>query len=261
MMQTKILVLACLAGILQSSNASVKEKDAVAGMDALATMLLGTIPNAAFGVSQKFAVFPARTPSRRSALGAMQEGEEGMQEEAPRKELSEFRVGDKVTGWVMRMAPFGAFCDIGATNDALLHVSEICDEFVSDPSEKLEENQELQLTIVSVDAERERIGVSLKAGDKTPLTELQIGQEVEATVKRIVNFGAFCDIGAMSDALLHISEASNDFVSDLGELFQEGDKIQVEIKEVDTDSRRIGLSRKKFAPPAEETNDDSWDDY
>jgi transcriptional accessory protein Tex/SPT6 len=262
MMETKILVLAFLAGILQSSNASVKEEDAAAGVDALATMLLGITPNAAFGASQKFAIFPARTPSRRSALGVMQEEEgEGGGEEAPRKELSEFRVGDKVKGWVLRFAPFGAFCDIGATVDALLHVSEICDEYVSDPSEKLEEDQELELTVVNVQPDMDRIGVSLKAGDKTPLSELQIGQEVEATVKRIVNFGAFCDIGAMSDALLHISEATNDFVSDMGELFQEGDKIQVEIKEVDTESRRIGLSRKKFAPPAEETNDDSWDDY
>jgi ribosomal protein S1 len=260
MMETKILVLACLIGIVQSSQASVKE-DASTEMDALATLLLGTIiPNAAISAAQKVAIFPAQTASLRSAPGVMQEGE--AEEDFDRKELSEFNPGDTVNGKVMRLAPFGAFLDIGATSDALLHISEICDEFISDPSEKLEEEQELEVTVVNVQPDSGRIGVSLKAGGKTPLSELQVGQEVEATVKRIVNFGAFCDIGAMSDALLHISQASNDFVSDLGELFQEGDKIQVEITEIDTDSRRIGLSRKKFAPPAENNDsEDSWDDY
>jgi small subunit ribosomal protein S1 len=256
-METKLVVLACVFGILQSSQASVKE-DASAGMDALATMLLGTIiPNAAVSASQKFVISPAQTISRRSTLGVMQEGEE----ELERKELTELNVGDKVKAKVMRIAPFGAFVDIGATSDALLHISQICDDFISDPSEKLEEDQELDVTIVSVDTEQERIGVSCKEITGKPLSEFDVGQDVEATVKKITSFGAFCDIGAMSDALLHISEASNGFVSDMEELFQPGQKIQVEITEIDADRKRIGLSHKKFAPPAEENNDDSWDDY
>lgn len=163
------------------------------------------------------------------------------------------KVGDKVKGTVLRLASFGAFVDIGSTVDGLLHISQICDEYISDPSEKLEEGQEIEATVKEIDAPRQRVALTCKsAGVGTPLQDLVVGQEVEGTVKRLTSFGAFVDIGAQSDALLHVSEASDEFVSDISEKVQEGEKIKVMIKEVDVERRRLGITRRGMGPPPAE---------
>mmetsp|Transcript_40638 Transcript_40638/g.71526 ORF Transcript_40638/g.71526 Transcript_40638/m.71526 type:complete len:364 (-) Transcript_40638:88-1179(-) len=154
-----------------------------------------------------------------------------------------FKVGEKVNGTVMRVAPFGAFVDIGATTDALLHISQISDEFVSDPFEKLEEGQELKCMILEVDGPRQKVSVTCKSrGIGRAFSDFKVGEEVDGKILKLTSFGAFVDIGAQYDALLHVSEDANETASDMSENVQEGETIKCRIKEIDVDRKRIGVS-------------------
>jgi predicted RNA-binding protein with RPS1 domain len=81
-----------------------------------------------------------------------------------------------------------------------------------------------------------------EANKGTPLSDLQIGSYVDGTVKTITAYGAFVDIGAASDALLHVSRLSNSFVSNVEDVVKQGDKVNVRIVSVDTDKNQIAIS-------------------
>ena len=91
---------------------------------------------------------------------------------------------------------------------------------------------------------RENFDKPLLKSDILNIKDLQIGMEVEGTVRNVINFGAFVDIGLKNDALLHISEISDAFVSDPSKVLSVGQIIKVKIKEVDTERQRVGLTRK-----------------
>jgi len=172
------------------------------------------------------------------------------------KTFEELNIGDEVTATVKNIAPFGAFCSIGAQADALLHVSQIKDEFISDINEHVSVGEELTAWIKELDPARGRIGITCRQGqssgggmgrapanpDATPVSELEMGQEVTGKVKTIMSFGAFVDIGAQADALLHISEICNEFVGDVNEKLEVGQEVTGRIKELDADRGRIGMS-------------------
>lgn len=171
------------------------------------------------------------------------------------KSFDELNIGDEVTAKVVRLAPFGAFCDIGAQTDALLHVSQIKEEFIADINDHVQIGDEMQAKIKELDAARGRIGITCREGggggggggargnpEGTPLSELEMGQEVTGTVKTIMSFGAFVDIGAQADALLHVSEICNEFVSDVNEKLEIGQEVTGRIKELDETRNRLGIS-------------------
>jgi transcriptional accessory protein Tex/SPT6 len=181
--------------------------------------------------------------------------------------LSELQIDTEVTGTVKSVRDYGCFVDVGASSDGLLHISQAADYFVDDIYAIFSEGQEIKCRIQSVDLDSNRLSLTCKDPnapppgprfdpDATPLDELVEGSEVEGTVKGMASFGVFVDIGARTDGFLHISEASDDFVDDLGALFEVGDKITCTIKEVDAGANRIGLSRK--TPGAEGGGDDGY---
>lgn len=171
------------------------------------------------------------------------------------KQVGDFQVGETVQATVKRFATFGAFCDIGASKDALLHVSQIQSGFISHPSEKLSEGQKLTVRVIQVDINSQKVSISCREqGDlgsstaldpnKTPIDALQIGQVVEGTVKVVMDFGAFVDIGAQKDALLHKSEIADEYVADPSEKLSVGDTIMCRITDLDIAMQRLGVSCK-----------------
>jgi small subunit ribosomal protein S1 len=172
-----------------------------------------------------------------------------------KRPLSELEIGEEVTGTVKSVRDYGCFVDVGASSDGLLHISQAADVFVDDIYALFSEGQEIKCRIQSVDMQGNKLSLTCKDPnaappaprfdpDATPLDELEVGSEVEGTVKNIASFGVFVDIGARTDGFLHISEASDDFVDDLSSLFAAGDKITCTIKEVDIGGNRVGLTRK-----------------
>ena len=134
---------------------------------------------------------------------------------------------------------------------ALLHVSDMSwTRKISHPSEVVEKSQEVECKVLSVDQERRRIALGLKQMDEDPwATEIpnryQQGQLVQGNVTKITNFGVFVGLEDGLEGLLHISELADHKVENPQDVVSVGDEIEVKILRVDSEERKIGLSRKR----------------
>jgi small subunit ribosomal protein S1 len=167
------------------------------------------------------------------------------------------RVADKyptgalVKGKVRNLTNYGAFIEIEEGIDGLLHVSDMSwTRKISHPSEVVEKGQEVECKVLSVDQERRRIALGLKQMDDDPwATDIpnryQQGQLVKGKVTKITNFGVFVGLEDGLEGLLHISELSDQKVENPQEVVNVGDDIEVKVLRVDSEERKIGLSRKR----------------
>ena len=166
--------------------------------------------------------------------------------------------GTMVKGTVRNLTNYGAFIEIEEGIDGLLHVSDMSwTRKISHPSEVVEKGQELECKVLSVDQQRRRIALGLKQLNEDPwATEIpnkyQPGQLVTGTVTKLTNFGVFVGLEDGLEGLLHISELADHKVENPEEVVKVGDKIEVKILRVDTEERKIGLSRKRVEWAEEE---------
>ena len=156
--------------------------------------------------------------------------------------------GQVYTGRVTSVADFGAFVNVNGA-DGLVHLSELSWERVQHPSEVLEVGQEVKVKIISVDKEKKRIGLSIRALQGDPWTEkvakFKVGQLVEGTITRLTKFGAFARLEGDVEGLIHISELSENRINHPKESVKEGDVLTLRVIRIDEDQRRIGLSLRK----------------
>jgi small subunit ribosomal protein S1 len=166
--------------------------------------------------------------------------------------------GELVTGKVRNLTNYGAFVEIEEGIDGLLHVSDMSwTRKIGHPSEVVEKGQEVTCKVVSVDQERRRIALGLKQMDDDPwATDIpnryQPGQLVTGMITKITNFGVFVGLEDGLEGLLHISELADHKVENPEELVKVGEQIEVKILRVDSDERKIGLSRKRVEWAEEE---------
>jgi len=166
--------------------------------------------------------------------------------------------GAMVKGRVRNLTNYGAFIEIEEGIDGLLHVSDMSwTRKVSHPSEVVEKGQEIECKVLSVDQDRRRIALGLKQLDEDPwATDIpgryQPGQLVEGKVTKITNFGVFVGLEDGLEGLLHISELSDQKIENPEEICNVGDAMEVKILRVDSDERKIGLSRKRVEWSEEE---------
>ncbi|MFO0869058.1 MAG: 30S ribosomal protein S1 [Pirellulales bacterium] len=167
------------------------------------------------------------------------------------------KVGDRypvdgiVKGKVRNLTNYGAFVELEEGIDGLLHVSDMSwTRKISHPNEMLEKGQEIECKVLSIDQDRRRIALGLKQLSEDPwLNDIpnryQPGQVVSGKVTKITNFGVFVGLQDGLEGLLHISELADHKVDNPEEIVKVGDDIEVKILRVDTDERKIGLSRKR----------------
>lgn len=174
------------------------------------------------------------------------------------KFLSELVEGDVRSGRVTSLANFGAFVDIGGI-DGLIHLSELAWTHVSHPREIVKVGDEIDVYILNVDRDKQRVALSLKRLEPEPWSQVfdyyQINQVVEAVITNLTDFGAFARIDDRIEGLIHISEISNKNIAHPGDLLSEGQEVSVKIIHIDPDRRRMGLSIKEVAGQEE------WDEY
>jgi small subunit ribosomal protein S1 len=169
-----------------------------------------------------------------------------------------YPVGSMISGKVRNLTNYGAFIELEEGIDGLLHVSDMSwTRKISHPSEMLEKSQEVRCKVLSVDQERRRIALGLKQLDDDPWAhdipnKYQPGQVVKGTVTKITNFGVFVGLEDGLEGLLHISELADHKVDNPEEIVKVADEIEVKILRVDTDDRKIGLSRKRVEWAEEE---------
>lgn len=168
--------------------------------------------------------------------------------EAKRQAVMEKLVaGDVVEGKVARLTNFGAFIDLGGV-DGLVHVSEISYERVNKPADALKVGQEVKIKVLSVDAEKGRISLSIKQTLPEPWEQVpeQVaeGDVLEGTVKRLTSFGAFVEVLPGVEGLVHISRISHKHIATPNEVLTSGEKVQVKVLSVDAADHRLALSIK-----------------
>lgn len=173
--------------------------------------------------------------------------------------LNTIQEGDVVRGVVRRLTHFGAFVDIGGL-DGLLHISEISWHRINHPSEVLKVGDELEVQVLRVDRESEKVSLSLKQVLPNPWEQVEenypVGAVVPAKVVRLVPFGAFVELEPGVEGLVHISHLADWHVAKPEDVIQEAQEIKVKVLSVDSENKRIRLSLRE----AQKNTDDYQDD-
>jgi len=150
----------------------------------------------------------------------------------------------KVTGRVVRVEDFGAFVSIGAPKDGLVPVGQMAKTRVEKPSDMVKVGDEITVWIVSVNRKENRIGLSMVEPPAVDWSEIKRGQIVTGKVTRLERFGAFIDIGAEREGMVHVSEIGAGYIAHPGDLLKVGEEVDAKVLEVDPRKKQIKLSIK-----------------
>ncbi|MCP4425580.1 MAG: S1 RNA-binding domain-containing protein [Chloroflexi bacterium] len=161
----------------------------------------------------------------------------------------------KLAGTVKRLELYGAFLDVGVGANALVHISKLGKERVNRVSDVLNVGDEVVVWVEKINPNNQQIMVSMIEPLAVEWADLKKGQAYTGRVNRLENFGAFVDIGAEREGLVHISELSHDYVKHPSEAYSVGDEVQVQVLGFSKRKRRIDLSVKALlnAPQKEES--------
>jgi len=173
--------------------------------------------------------------------------------------LEKLEPGQVIEGTIQRLTDFGAFVDIGGV-DGLVHISQLSHEHIDKPSDVVKEGEKVNVKVLSVDRDNERISLSIKETLPGPWTNIAEraprGKILEGTVKRLVSFGAFVEVFPGVEGLIHISQISHKHIGTPHEVLQEGQTVNVKVLDVNEADQRLSLSMKEL-----EAQDDEIKDY
>ena len=162
--------------------------------------------------------------------------------------LDRLQPGDIVEGQISNIVDFGAFVDLNGI-DGLIHISELSWSHVNHPSEVLAIGDTVQVKVLDIDRDRQRISLGLKQTQEDPWQRVvdtyNVGDELEGAVTKVVTFGAFVEILDGVEGLVHISELAGHHVENPREVVAPGDEVKVKILEIDSERRRLSLSVKR----------------
>jgi len=160
-----------------------------------------------------------------------------------------YQIGDRVKGVVRNLTDYGAFVELEPGIDGLVHISDISwTHKVTRPSEVLKKGQDVEVMILAIDTDAQKISLGIKQLSEDPwdkLTkDLPTGLQLKGKVTRIVSFGLFVELENGLEGLVHVSEIRDTQSEDLEKNFKVGDEITVSILHVDHEARKIALTCK-----------------
>ncbi|HEX7398984.1 MAG TPA: 30S ribosomal protein S1 [Candidatus Limnocylindrales bacterium] len=162
--------------------------------------------------------------------------------------FSSLQVGQKVKGNIRSIAPFGVFVDLGGI-DGLVHKSELSWNKVNNPEAGYKVGEEVEAEVIDINHERGRISLSIRRLQPDPwhstVADFKVGEVIDGTVTKLVNFGAFVRVRDGLEGLIHISELSHQRVAHPGDVVREGQTIKLKIISLDSERHRLGLSLKQ----------------
>jgi small subunit ribosomal protein S1 len=184
--------------------------------------------------------------------------EKEAQREFTQGKIAEFKVGDTIKGIATGVVDFGVFVNIDGI-EGLVHISEIAWDRVDNPSKYVKVGQEVEAVIIAID--QDKLSLSMKQLSEDPwqkeISGYKIGDEIDGKVTRITPFGAFVQISPIIEALVHISELSDDHVTDPNKLVKTGETKKFRVIGIDPDQHKLSLSLKsKDANPAKDEKDE-----
>jgi small subunit ribosomal protein S1 len=166
--------------------------------------------------------------------------------------FSSLQVGQKVEGTVRSIAPFGVFIDLGGI-DGLVHKSELSWNKVNNPEAGYNVGDQVEAEVIDINHERGRISLSIRRLQPDPwhstVADFKVGDVIDGTVTKLVNFGAFVRVRDGLEGLIHISELSHQRVAHPGDVVHEGQNLKLKIISLDSERHRLGLSLKQAEEP------------
>ena len=191
-------------------------------------------------------------PKRRRVIGDRKQLLVAKRAEAQKALFDKIAVGDVVEGTVKNVTDFGAFIDLGGA-DGLLHISEMSWGRIESPKKVFKVGEPVKAFIKDINGTK--IALSMKFEDANPWKDADVkyavGNVVEGKVARMTDFGAFVELAAGVDALLHVSQISKDHVEKPADVLSIGDVITAKIVDFNEEDKKISLSVKALAPAAE----------
>lgn len=177
--------------------------------------------------------------------------EKAAKREDTESKVAKMKVGQVVKGVATGVVDFGIFVNVEGI-EGLVHISEIAWDRVDSPSQYVKVGQEIEAKIIAID--RDKLSLSMKQLLPDPwisaVKQLKVGAEVEGTVTRITPFGAFVQVTPVIEALVHISELSDEHVDDPTKLLTVGEKKTFRIITIDPEAHKLSLSLKLTPPKA-----------
>jgi small subunit ribosomal protein S1 len=174
---------------------------------------------------------------------------EQMRDNQKKETLTSLQIGSTIKGTVKNIADFGAFIDLGGI-DGLLHITDMSWGRINHPGDILKIDQEIEVKVLSIDKDKEKIALGLKQKEASPWenieTKYAMGSVHEAEVVNIMSYGAFCKLEEGVEGLVHISEMSwTKRINHPSEVVAQGQKVQVKVLEINKDKQEISLGMKQ----------------
>ena len=197
-------------------------------------------------------------PKRRRYIGNRKTLVAAKKAELQKELFERIHEGDVVEGTVKNVTDFGAFIDLGGA-DGLLHISEMSWGRVENPKKVFKVGDTVNVLIKEISGNK--IALSLKFADANPwkdaTTKYAVGNVVTGKVARMTDFGAFVELEAGVDALLHVSQISKDHIEKPADALKVGDEVTAKVVDFNEADKKISLSVKALlAPEAEESKED-----
>ena len=183
--------------------------------------------------------------ARRRVIGSIRAVNSEERKANQEKLWNEIEKGKQYRGTVKSLTSFGAFVDIGGV-DGMVHVSELSWNRIKDPAEVVKVGDEIDVYVISFDAEKRKISLGYKTAEMNPwnqfMTKYSVGDVVDAKIVKLMTFGAFAEILPGVDGLIHISQIADRRIGKPEDVLAEGQEVQVKITDVDAETKRISLS-------------------
>lgn len=173
------------------------------------------------------------------------------------KSPAEIKVGQEITGKVTRVELYGAFVDIGAEQDALLHISQLGRPDARNVEDVVKVGDDITVYVLKIHRETGRIALTTEKPPETGWDDIKVGDIISGQVVRIENFGVFVDVGAERPGMVHVSELDAGFVKSPSDVVSIGDQVEVRVIKVNRKKKQIDLSMKLNAKVEEVTTEEA----
>ena len=178
---------------------------------------------------------------------------------------AEIEPGKRYTGTVKSLTSYGAFVDIGGV-DGMVHISELSWSRIKHPSEVVAVGDTVEVYVIKADPEKKKISLGMKDPNENPwenfLSKYEVGSIAEVKIVKLMSFGAFAEVVPGVDGLIHISQIADHRVEKPEDELAEGQIVEVKITEINTETRKISLSRRAVLQlaPVDDVEDEEYDE-
>lgn len=183
--------------------------------------------------------------------------EKEAQREFTEGKLADLKVGDKVNGIVTGVVDFGIFVNVGGI-EGLVHISEIAWDRVDNPGKYVKVGQQIEALVIAID--QDKLSLSMKQLSEDPwakeIEKYKVGEAIDGKITRITPFGAFVQVSPTIEALVHISEFSEEHISDPASHVKVGETKKFRVIAIESDQHKLSLSLKAPAAEAKEAKKD-----